>query len=411
MNLATNRTVVWKWEEGGQVPDAAAQQVMASLFGIAPEDADPANWPYWLPVWDTKSVDAPWTPAGTVETLADLVRSGHMDRRGFLTITGATLTALAANWAEAPAAFASALDGDAVTDRMVTALEQRLDTLRSLDDEMGGARLLEQARGDLALITGLLKNARYGEAAGSRLYSLAARTSYLTGWMAYDSGLRSAGQEYYVSALRAARTSGDNALGAFILAEMGVHASDIGQDRERVKMTDTAVQKVPRTTPPGVLSYLELHRAEALSRNGQHRRAGQSLSRAFALWEKHGSVALPDWMRWYGEHQLHSTEGKILFRAGDVNRSVDALADSIARAVPRDRAVRSSRLATARLAGGDLDGALDAANAGLTLLESKVTSARAQERLEEFGKKLTPFRAEPRVKEFREHLRALPSAA
>ncbi|MGW4441181.1 hypothetical protein ACWELO_36745, partial [Streptomyces sp. NPDC004596] len=98
---------------------------------------------------------------GDVEALSDLVGSGRTDRRGFLTITGVALTGLVASWVDAPPAMAAALNGDRVTDTMVSTIEQRVSTLRTVDDQLGGARLLEQARGDLALVTGLLGGGRY----------------------------------------------------------------------------------------------------------------------------------------------------------------------------------------------------------------------------------------------------------
>jgi hypothetical protein len=159
-------------------------------------------------VWEVSGLNAPWTLTGTVAALEDLVRSAHMDRRGFLTITGASLTALGVSWAEAPGAVAALSNGERVTDRRVTALEQRVESLRQMDDEMGGARLLEYAQSDLSLITMTIKNGTYTDAMGARLHSLAAQVAYLAGWMAYDSGLHSLGQRYYVAALRAARTAG-----------------------------------------------------------------------------------------------------------------------------------------------------------------------------------------------------------
>jgi hypothetical protein len=76
--------------------------------------------------------------------------------------------------------------------------------------------------------------------------------------------------------------------------------------------------------------------------------------------------------------------------------------------VPRDKAVRAGRLAEAHLAGGDLDGALTAANYGVDLLERKVSSHRAVDRLNAFSGKLTKFSKVSAVKEFRERLKALP---
>lgn len=407
--LATNRTTVWKWEQG-QEPDADAQLVLADLLHVPFGQAQAEEWPRWLPVWEVTGLTAPWTEAGTVEALADLVGSGHMDRRGFLTITGVALAGLAANWAEAPSAFASALDGDRVTDTMVSTIERRVGTLRTLDDQLGGARLLEQARGDLALISGLLSAGRYTEQVGSRLYALAARVSHLTGWMAYDAGLRSAGQQYYVGALRSARTAGDDAFGAFVLAEMGVHVSEAGRTAERVELISTAIDNAPRTLSPYTQSFLYLHTAEALSRDGKHQKAGTALNHALSLWDRRTEEEVPDWLDWYGEAQLKSTEGKVLLRSGHVERATSSLETSVKKAAPRDKAVRSSRLAEARLSGSDLDGALDAANYGAELLESQVSSMRALDRLKEFSEQLGPYRSVPAVRGFRERLHALPAA-
>jgi tetratricopeptide (TPR) repeat protein len=334
-----------------------------------------------------------------------------MDRRGFLTITGAALTGLAASWVDAPAALASALGGDQVTDTMVSTIEQRISTLRTLDDQLGGAILLEQARGDLALVTGLLSAGRYTDKIRLRLYGLAARVSHLTGWMAYDAGLRSAGQWYYVGSLRSARTAGDDAFGAFILAEMGVHVSEAGRTAERVELISTAINNAPSTLSPYTQSFLYLHKAEALSRDGDHRTAGTALNQAVSLWERGGAAEeSPDWLDWFGEAQLKSTEGKVLLRAGQVERATGSLEASVKTAAPRDKAVRSGRLAEARLAGGDLEGALDAANYGARLLEDSVSSVRAVDRLKEFSARLEPRKSVPAVREFRERLHALSAA-
>ncbi|MFI6358480.1 tetratricopeptide repeat protein [Streptomyces sp. NPDC050743] len=404
--LATNRTTVWKWAQG-QEPDADAQRVLTDLLGVPHEQARAEGWPRWLPVWEVTGLTAPWTEAGTVEALSDLVGSGRMDRRGFLTITGAALTGLAANWVDAPSATAAALNGDRVTDTMVSTIEQRISTLRTLDGQLGGARLLEQARGDLALVTGLLDCGRYTDKVRLRLYALAARVSHLTGWMAYDAGLRSAGQRYYVGALRSARTAGDDAFGAFILAEMGVHVSEAGRTAERVDLISTAIDNAPRSLSSCTQSFLYLHKAEALSRDGDHREAGTALNRATSLWERQVTDDNPDWLDWFGEAQLRSTEGKVLLRSGQVERATSSLVTSVTRAAPRDKAVRSSRLAEARLAGGDLEGALDAANYGAELLEDSVSSIRALNRLKEFSTRLEPHKSVPSVREFRERLHEL----
>lgn len=257
----------------------------------------------------------------------------------------------------------------------------------------------------------LLSAGRYTDKIQLRLYALAARVSHLTGWMAYDTGLRSAGQRYYVGAMRSARTAGDEAFGAFVLAEMGVHVSEAGRTAERVDLVSTALDNAPRTLSPSTQSFLYLHKAEALPRDGDHQRAGTALNRAGALWERYTVDQNPDWLDWFGEAQLKSAEGKVLLRSGQVERATSSLETSVTKAAPRDKAVRSSRLAEARLAGGDLDGALDAANYGAALLEDKVSSVRALDRLKEFSTRLEPHKSVTAVREFRERLQALPVTA
>ncbi|MEU3959613.1 transcriptional regulator [Streptomyces buecherae] len=408
INLATNRSTVYKWIEYGQTPDEKTQFVIADLLGIREEHVAPDTWPLWLPVWEVAGLKRPWTLAGTVEVLSDLVRSGHMDRRGFLTITGASLTALAANWADAPAAFAAAADGDKVTDTMLVSLERRVESLRDLDAEMGGARLLEHARSDLALITTMIKNAQYTDVVGARLHSLAAQVSYMTGWVAYDSGLHSAGQQYYVAALRSARTAGDDDLGAFVLAEMGVHASNGGHNRERAQLLETALHGRMSSLSGLSRTYLFLHLAAARAEQGDHRGASVALTKSVQLWDRVDDER-PPWLQWFGESQINSTRGRAALRARQHKEATHYLVASIEAAVPRDQAVRAGRLAEARLTGRDVDGALEAANRGAALLEDRVASARAVDRLREFSGKLNRYEKYQGVREFRDRLKALPA--
>jgi hypothetical protein len=59
----------------------------------------------------------------------------------------------------------------------------------------------------------------------------------------------------------------------------------------------------------------------------------------------------------------------------------DCLAASVNAAVPRDEAVRAGRLAEGHRAGGNLNRALAAADHGVALLEQRVASNHAAERL------------------------------
>lgn len=146
---------------------------------------------------------------------------------------------------------------------------------------------------------------------------------------------------------------------------------------------------------------------ESLSRDGDHQEAGTALNRAASLWERHSVEENPERLDWFGEAQPKSTEGKVLLRTGQLDRATKSLETSVDKATPRDRAVRS-----ARLAGNDLDGALAASTYGAELIEDNGSSVRALDRLKELAEQLPREKTAPvAVREFRERLQTLPDAA
>lgn len=341
-----------------------------------------------------------------------------MDRRGFLTITGTALTGVAASWAAASAAHAQdAQDqqaddtarlnyGGTVDEATLQALERRVDTLRTLDDAAGGARILTLATADLDAVTVMLTDRSYSAEAGQKLHLLAAQIAFLAGWMAHDTGLRSRGQLYCTTALRSAKAAGDDALGAYILAEMSGMTAEAGDPAAGATLAETAAEKAPVGSGHAMCSYLNLQQASAFARVGQRRSAARALNAAHAHWDRHGGGKAAPWLAWYGPGQLASGEARVLHRSGDFGRATEALEKSVRASETRDRAVRSGRLAEVRLDGGDLDGALDAAGYALGLLEGPVTSARARDNLEDFAGRVA---GHPQARDFTERLHALPA--
>lgn len=228
------------------------------------------------------------------------------------------------------------------------------------------------------------------------------------GWTAYDAGLRSVGQRYYVGALRSARTAGDDAFGAFVLAEMGVHVAEAGRTAERVGLITTAIDNAPRTLSPYTQSFLlpAQGRGTIPRRRPPEDWSGAELCR-FALGSPHGggTFGLARLVR-RGTTEVHRGQGPVALGPGGTRDEIAG--DLRQEGRPRDKAVRSSRLAEDRLAGSDLDGALGAVSYGADLLEDKVSSVRALDRLKGFSEQLQPHKSVPAVREFRERLQALP---
>jgi len=77
---------------------------------------------------------------------------------------------------------------------------------------------------------------------------------------------------------------------------MGVHVSEAGRTAERHDLISTAIDNAPRSLPPCTQSFLYLHKAEAMSPDGDHREACTALSRVTSLRERHVTDENPDWL-------------------------------------------------------------------------------------------------------------------
>jgi tetratricopeptide (TPR) repeat protein len=329
-----------------------------------------------------------------------------MDRRGFLGIGGAALAGVGAQWAAADPAIAAATNGDTVTPATVDRMTDRVDSLRAMEQETGGSDYLDSARADLRLITRLLDNGRYTEETAQRLYTLAAEVCCLLGWMSYDASLHTSAQQHYTAALRAARTAGDDSLGAHTLCFMATQAANHREQRAAVGLMESA--DAVRTRVPAVMqASLAAHQTTVYSKAGENRKAAQSLNRAFDALDRADASDTPAYLTWFGEAQLRSTEGRYLLLSGQARQATEALERSVTRAAPRDRAVRYGTLALAYQRTGDLDGALDATHKAADLMEEGIHSQRSVERLHEVRRAFTPHRNESRVREASERITAL----
>ncbi|MEU1906525.1 helix-turn-helix domain-containing protein [Streptomyces hygroscopicus] len=402
INLGTTRSTIFKWERGDHGPDEPAQIVIADLLKIPASVRESAPWPKWLPAWDNHVMSAPWTTDNTVKALTALSGSEPMDRRGFLGIGGTALVSIGTQWAAAlsPAAEPSvaAADSDSITPSIVDRLSERVHSLRALEQELGGAEVIELGRTDLLLITRLLDNGTYSEHTERHLYALAAEVCCLLGWMSYDASMNSAAQKYYTAALRASKNANDYILGAHTLCFMSVQAANHQEPQAAVELM-TAANSVRWRVPPIMQASLAAHQATASLKVGDERHAAKALNRAFAALERVNNDDIPPYLRWFGEAQLRSTEGRFLLATGQAARATDALEKSVDQAARRDKAVRCGTLALAYQQIGDIDGALDATARALALIDEGIHTQRGVERLQEVRKAFAPHRSESRVRE------------
>jgi len=107
---------------------------------------------------------APWNHRGTVEAVVVLIGGGRVKRRGFLFLTGATLTAPAHQWlVHEPEPLVSGLSGHRVSAGLANQLPAMIIELRRMEDVAGGGNVLSLAQHQFGWVVGLLDRASYDE--------------------------------------------------------------------------------------------------------------------------------------------------------------------------------------------------------------------------------------------------------
>ncbi|MGW0337103.1 hypothetical protein ACWD0J_35645 [Streptomyces sp. NPDC003011] len=158
---------------------------------------------------------------------------------------------------------ASALGLDGLAERvhppLMTSLEERLQSLRRLDDQTGGGPLSQrQVRKALSEVVLILRASRYNPDIRTRLLRNAAGLAQLGGWMAFDGNLAAAAQRYQLLAIRFAQAAGDHDSVSNILGMLAYQHAAHGQPAEALRFAASAVAHSAHRLP--------LVRARALGR-------------------------------------------------------------------------------------------------------------------------------------------------
>ncbi|MGH3898575.1 MAG: hypothetical protein ACRDTA_10025 [Pseudonocardiaceae bacterium] len=372
----------------------------------------------------TAGLQTPWTATGTLRAVQAVTDAGPMDRRHFLLLTGASITAPAHEWLIAhPAGHTTRAAGTSVPAAVVDHLDQITAQLRRLDDQIGGGQLLHLVHEHLRYVTSLLRERRYDDTIGRRLYATAAELLRRAGFVAFDDGQHGRAQRYWIAGLRAAHTAGDQATGANILGFMSCQAKDLTGGREAALLAETA-----RTGYPGasskVTAILALRAAEASAhdqsatparRTADTRRAIDTAFDALTggLSPSSGD---PEWSYWMDPAQAHAQAGYCHLRIGDHPQARYHLRRALRlqdTSYSREGALRQILLATTHLQQQqpDIDPALAHAGRAIDALCDHVDSARCRGHVSHLTHALTPYRRSTGVRGFLDRARPLLSPA
>ncbi len=396
--------------------------------------AQPAE--LWVPA--DAEMDLPWTPAGTVQVLDDWL--GHtggpigMDRRFFLAVSGATLTAPAWAYADQLAtrggSFAALVD-----DRRTMTVTATTAAMRNLGNAEGGYEdNLRLVHHHLTYVAKLLRQTRFTTAAvANRLLAEWAQISQVAGWLAHDTGKHGLSQRYLTSGLHAAHTAGDRSVGVYLLACMSTCAVsrgrladgiDLGRAaRDAVELANAACEAA-RSTPAAVRALAATRFALAQAAAGNARGFHAAADEARALLDTPGALdTRPPYLTWFRPGVLEGERAQgALTLAGATSRQRHRLLDG-AEAIlgrtatdpartPRSAVYHAAWLARAHVAAGDLDRAVPA---GLTALRRLPTvrsrgCALVLRRLEADLAALPPTHRPAPVRSLHDQLRATHAA-
>ncbi|MEU0390504.1 XRE family transcriptional regulator [Streptomyces chartreusis] len=304
---------VRKWHRGVR-PNDEHQVYIAEALGWPADIVRADDWPNWLPL--TADGVIPFGPHSSVHALREALRTA-MERRTFLTISGAALSALAADWAAGPAAaLDQAVNGTPVAHEFITWLETSARQLAGMatDERQYIPDLLEA---HLDTVTNLITDGRYTPADGLRLHSLAAYLSQTIAWHRFDLGRHTHASQYWVAGLHNARAARDHDMGAGLLSDLAYQAA---WRQDHPTAASILHHALTRAQNPAALCLLNLRLARTLAARHERRPA----LRALAAAEKHlgdAGADRPAWCTWISEADLAVDSGQTLLDLGDTGRA------------------------------------------------------------------------------------------
>ncbi|GAA2214143.1 hypothetical protein GCM10009850_096070 [Nonomuraea monospora] len=412
-NMAARREKAWRWETWGVEPDLETQYALASVLGVSQNDVRRLEWPTWIPTGMQVRTDTPWNQAGAIHTLEKELEDVMLDRRGFMIIAGSTVSAIAYSWTSIePERVAAALNGRVIDEEIVTWIENRIPSLRRMDDKLGGAKLRDLVGAELHLVSELLANGTYTSRVGRRLFDAAGELGQLAGWVSFDTGLNAAAQRYYLAALRAAHAADNRPLAANIVACMSFQSVIVGDPRDGVTLAQSAVSAGGRSATPRVRSFLATREASAYARAGDAAACQRALSRADAELDRADKVDKADdpaWIYYFDEAELIAQAGACYLNLDMLKKADSELEIALANQDPsyvRDRILYQTRRATTQFRLGNLDHACTLATEAAALTR-KARSRRSTQAVRDFRLLLASAETEPLVRELDSYIAAL----
>lgn len=231
----------------------------------------------------------------------------------------------------------------------------------------------------------------------------------LAGFMAYDQG-KSQGlaQRFFIQALSLARQSGDRAYSAHIVSNLATQALFLDHGTEAARLARAARSGAGRAATPTLLARLATVEARGWALAGDQHETRAAIRRAENALSRSAPATDPSWLATYTP--AHHA-GSIMHALRDLGAYQEAARHAeVALDLPeinvRTRALHSTLLATVHAGQGELDAACATATRPLAASAS-LTSARLNERLRDFTRRVRAHHDQPAVRDYIEQAATL----
>jgi hypothetical protein len=185
-------------------------------------------------------MDGPWTLATTMQVAEDWLLGGLVDRRMFLSVSGAALAQAVSIYLATQVPASAAVPVTSPDDPLVDQIEATVPRLQMLDDERGGAAGLGYVGAQVRAVLLVLRDGGHTDAITRRLLVALADLAQLAGWKALDAAQPGLAQRYLLTGLRAAHDAGYRSMEAHILADLAFQAASLGDDKDGVALAEAA---------------------------------------------------------------------------------------------------------------------------------------------------------------------------
>lgn len=212
-------------------------------------------------------MEGPWTLATTTRIAEDWLLGGLVDRRRFLSASGAALAQAVSIYlaAQVPAGSLTAPDASA-DDPLVDQIEASVPRLQAADDAYGGAAGLGYVGAQVRAVLLVLREGGHTNPTLWRLLVALADLAQLAGWKCVDAAQPGLAQRYFFTGLRAAHDAEYRPMEAHILADLAFQAASLGDACDGVTLGEAAQRVAERcgaTVHASVMSRLAFAYAAA----------------------------------------------------------------------------------------------------------------------------------------------------